>query len=279
MEEDGAFWTSEPVLLLNAQAIPAILSTTFASLHLLAGLKGGLGEAPKKPVKVGVGTDEGTGTPSAEAPVKAHVFRADDNGAFWSEGLAGNIDWDAEESRAPEEGWEDSDENPFATKEEILAHLAMMDGDDIWIYSGHLGFRQPDNPALADNRPNYLVGWGYSEYTLISKDELVAAMGAHPPGLVALSGCQSWDMRDAFSGAKIFAGFTTVVDDKESDATVKRFIHLLWDGKTVAEAEAAANQFFGTRFYNKTANGTFRVECGDKTKTIYELLEVPRKPQ
>jgi hypothetical protein len=282
VEDDGAFWTSEPLLLVDAFPIPIALARALPNLCLAAGGGGGVGGGAGKPTKLQVGdaVEEDDGTPPGEAPVTVHIFRADDNGAFWAEMLAGNIDWDDQEVRAEKEGWEDSDENPFATKEEILAHLRMLDGDDIWVYSGHMGFRQPDNPNLSDNRPNYFVGWARGDYTFISKDEIVTAIDGHPPGLVALSGCQTWDVRDYFAGAKIVAGFTTVVDDKESDKTVKRFLDLLWDGQPVAEAELAANRLFQSMFINKSQyQGSFRVECADKTKTIYELLGVPRKPE
>jgi hypothetical protein len=276
--EEGQFLVTRPALLLSTTEVPAALMAAFPALILIAGQKGGVG-GPKPAKKVGGGdpAPPETETPSTTAKVTAHIFRADDNGAFWKEMFAGNIDWEAEEARAEKEGWEDSDENPFAEKSEILDHLSKMDGDDIWVYSGHLGFRNEDNVAQADNKPNYLVGWDSEEYKFISKAELRSAMAGSPPGLVVISGCQSWDMREVFSGAKIFAGFTTVVDDKESDATAKVFLQALWEGNSIAAAEGTADNFFRGRFVNKKNGGRFRVLCADKTKTIYETLGVPRK--
>ena len=278
-EPDGAYLSSVPIVLLGSDAAPGPLAVSFPGLILLAGLGTG-GDGPaRKPTKVGAGATDSADTPETVAKVTARVFRADDNGAFWAEAFAGNIDWDTEEQRASKEGWEDSDENPFATKEEMLGHLQVMDGDDIWIYSGHLGFRQQANPSQSDNRANYLVGYTRSDYVLISKDEIKTAMGAEPVGLVVLSGCGSWEMRETFEGVKIFGGFTDVVNDLESDATTQKFMRLLWDGRTVAEAEAAANRSFQSMWYNKGRRANFTVRCQDKTKTIYDILEVPRTPK
>jgi hypothetical protein len=87
-------------------------------------------------------------------------------------------------------------------------------------------------------------------------------------------------MRAVFSGAKIFGGFTTVVDDKESDATAKVFLQSLWDGDSIGAAETKADNFFRGRYVNKNNyQGRFLVECADKTKSIYDTLGVPRKTE
>ena len=92
-----------------------------------------------------------------------------------------------------------------------------------------------------------------------------------------MSGCKSFVIQGYFPRAKIYAGFDSVVDDKESDAAVKKFLQLLWDGKSVGEAEQATNAAFNRYLGNRSRGGNFRVRCADKTKTVYETLGVPRQ--
>ena len=278
--EAGDFMVSQPILLLGTQQIDSSLSSAFPGFILLAGLGGVEGSKPKKAkvVRADPAETPTDGEPAAKAVVDGRIFRADDNGAIWGEFFAGNVSWGAEETRAVKEGWEDADENSLATKEEILDHLNSMDGDDIWIYSGHLGFRDPDDPSISTVLPHYLAGWDLDEYKLISRDELETAMAGQPPGVAVLAGCMSWEMRDVFKGSKIFAGITSLCNDLESDAAAKVFMQALCDGNTVAEAELKADNFFSTAWRNRKEHmGTFKVQCADKSKTIYELLNVDRK--
>lgn len=278
---DGDFVRTPPIGLVAATELPVSFAATFPAVVLLPALiEGGRGGLPLKPDK-GKGAIGGEGpvpedpvTPPEETPVTSHMFRADDNGAFWGEFFAGNTSFDAEEQRAIQEGWEDADENKFAEKTEILANLTAMDGDDIWVYSGHLAFRDPADRNL----PTHLAGWSSGDYELIGRDEITAALGSDGgPGLVVVSGCKSYQIEGYFPNAKIYAGFDVVVDDKESDAVVKKFLQRLWDGVAIGDAEREADAAFKRMWGNRERQGTFRVRCADKTKTLYETLGVPRK--
>ena len=55
----------------------------------------------------------------------------------------------------------------------------------------------------------------------------------------------------------------------------RSFLQLLWDGKSVGEAEQANHAAFNRYLGNRSRGGNFRVRCADKTKTVYETLGGP----
>jgi hypothetical protein len=177
--------------------------------------------------------------------------------------------WNDMEKLAVNKGWPDADENWWADKSEILDNLSKMDGDDIWVYHGHTWWEEEKPTALAGYE-----GWlaFQSNIVPIRPAELTAAMNGKAPGVVILAGCTSDAFKDTFVGAgcKIFAGFDDEIDQRSDAIIAKAFLSALLEGKTIQAAENAAAA-------KRTALGvraSLKVTAADKSKTLYETLEI-----
>ncbi|MGQ0647901.1 MAG: hypothetical protein ACT4P7_10040 [Gemmatimonadaceae bacterium] len=197
----------------------------------------------------------------------------------WLQGVTG---YKALVEKTTTKGWQ-ADDDWWATKSGMQDHFAQKGPEDMWTFFGHTGVG-PDGMVKA------LIAWQVF-FVLrggnpVSVKDLcdAAKMGNGPPGIVVLAGCQSADLLDELVACcvKLAIGFTKTIAHGLAASASREFWESLLDGKTLAQALAAANAILGRSILN--SNGctmTYRTKAhiaNPEGMTLEEIRKAKRDP-